>query len=306
MFHVERMESLHNCPICGHSEFKHYKQCIDYTVSHKPFEIVFCTNCNLKFTNPRPSASEIGVYYDSPDYISHSNSKKGLINFLYQTVRNISLKQKISWINSAKPTGNKLLDIGCGTGEFLNAAKNFGKFDVIGIEPSPKAREMGISNYHLDVRGEEYLNQIEKESIDTITMWHVLEHVHELSNRVKQIYSILKPGGHAFIAVPNYTSWDAHHYGAHWAPFDVPRHLYHFSPDVIKALFKSNGLTHEKSIPMKFDSYYVSMLSSKYKNHPFPPVSGFINGFRSNVNAKGDPERYSSVVYVFKKPTSSR
>lgn len=302
MFHVERMEMLKNCPVCGSTDFKHYKTCTDHTVSKKSFEIVFCTACGFKFTNPRPNADEIGVYYDSPDYISHSNSKKGLFNLIYQNIREISLKKKLGWINALKPEGKRLLDIGCGTGEFLNAAKK-GGYDVIGIEPSAAARKMGIENYGLDIFEESHLNSLQNESFNVVTMWHVLEHVHHLQERVKKIHQLLKKGGYAIIAVPNYTSRDAHHYGALWAAYDVPRHLYHFSPDVIKKLFAQHQFDHQKSIPMTFDSYYVSLLSSKYRNDAFPPITGFINGLRSNLHAKGDPERYSSVVYIFKKTT---
>lgn len=305
MFHVERMEKLEKCPNCGHSEFKHFKTCVDYTVSKREFEIVFCSSCNLKFTNPRPTAAEIGVYYDSPDYISHTNSKKGLFNMIYQQIRDVSLKKKMSWIDSLKPDGKKLLDIGCGTGEFLNFAKKSG-FETVGVEPSPNAREKAIGNYVLDVREESYLTTLNSNTFDIITMWHVLEHVHDLNGRVGKIRETLKPGGYAIIAVPNYTSKDAHTYGTKWAAYDVPRHLYHFSPTVIKGLFRNHGLEHVKSIPMKFDSFYVSLLSSKYNSSPLPAISGFFNGLRSNLHAGNDPELYSSVVYVFRKPVSSR
>jgi 2-polyprenyl-3-methyl-5-hydroxy-6-metoxy-1,4-benzoquinol methylase len=305
MFHVERMELLKRCPNCDGDVFRPVRTCIDYTVSRESFEIVACPSCKLNFTNPRPAANEIGKYYDSPEYISHSNTKKGLVNSVYQFVRSIALKGKVKWIESLNPKSKTLLDIGCGTGEFLNEIKNAG-YMVIGVEPNQNARAMGVKNYGLSILEESGLKDIKPESFDVITMWHVLEHVHDLQNRVGQIKTLLSPGGYAIIAVPNCTSWDAQKYDSIWAAYDVPRHLYHFSPEVIKQMFIKQGFAHVKSLPMKFDSFYVSMLSSKYNRSTFPALAGLINGIRSNRNAKNDPERYSSVVYIFSKPTSSR
>ena len=299
MFHVERMEQLQSCPACGQSTLKPYLTCIDYTVSKKEFKIDVCTACTFKFTNPRPTASEIGYYYDSPDYISHSNSRKGLVNLVYQLVRQISLNRKIKLVKSLNLEGKQVLDIGSGTGEFLKKTQDAG-FDVIGIEPNSKARDYAIKNHKLKIYQEFDLDSIPPASKDLITMWHVLEHVHLLQDRIKQIKTILKPNGYAIIAVPNYTSWDAKHYGVIWASYDVPRHLYHFSPLVMKQLFHRNKMEHVRSLPLRYDSYYVSLLSSKYKKETFPLFKAVKNGFRSNRLAKGNPELFSSVIYVFK------
>src|SRR5262245_23195580 len=172
------MEELKSCPVCEGGSFSSYLSCEDYTVSHETFSLVKCDSCGFVFTNPRPAQSEIGRYYQSDDYISHSRTKKGLMNSAYHLVRNFTIKNKYKIISSR--FGNKkldLLDIGCGTGEFLNYCKQQG-WNTTGIEPSETGREAGIKNYGLKIYEEEHLNQIQPASIDAITMWHVMEHVH--------------------------------------------------------------------------------------------------------------------------------
>jgi 2-polyprenyl-3-methyl-5-hydroxy-6-metoxy-1,4-benzoquinol methylase len=293
------MQNLTNCPLCGGNSPKKIMQCTDFTVSRETFDIVQCSNCGFKYTNPRPDEKSIGKYYESEDYVSHSNSKKGIINTVYHWVRNYSLRKKVELINKQSKKGN-LLDIGCGTGEFLSTAVADGWIGQ-GIEPNDKARNQAISNYSLNVLPEEGIKSLNTEHFDVITMWHVLEHVHNLNERVEELYSLLKPGGKAIIAVPNCSSFDASTYGNNWAAYDVPRHLYHFTPETIKALFRKHKFEHIQSYPMKFDSFYVSMLTEKnvhQKNKLFP---AFLNGFKSNMKTKNDAEKYSSVIYVFVK-----
>lgn len=294
------MEELKNCPICGSTALKTYNNAIDYTVSRETFTIVKCLACNLHFTNPRPASKTIGKYYESEDYISHSNTTTGIVNKIYHLAKKIAINNKIKLIESLNLKNRNLLDIGCGTGSFLGEiSKN--KWIVTGIEPNEAARKIAISNFNLKVVPETEINTFRSDSFSVITLWHVLEHVHELRTKITEINNLLIPGGYAIIAVPNYTSWDAQHYKEYWAAFDVPRHLYHFSPEVIKDLFEKNGFTHYKSLPMKMDSFYVSMLSEKYKKSTFGIFKSLINGFRSNINAKNDAEKYSSVIYIFKK-----
>lgn len=293
------MQNLTTCPVCGGESSKKVMDCIDYTVSRETFSIVQCTKCGFKYTNPRPDDKEIGKYYESEEYVSHSNSKKGLINTVYHWVRNYSLRKKVELINSQSKKGN-LLDIGCGTGEFLSTAVANG-WKGQGIEPNDKARNQAISNHKLNVLPESGISSLQNNNFDVITMWHVLEHVHTLNERVLEIYSLLKTGGKAIIAVPNCTSYDASVYGKEWAAYDVPRHLYHFTPKTMKALFRKHKMDFVQSYPMKFDSFYVSMLTEKNvhkQNRLFP---AFLNGFKSNLKTKNDAEKYSSVIYVFVK-----
>lgn len=293
------MEILSNCPICDEKDSQTVLVCEDYTVTHEKFTISACLWCGFQFTNPRPEESKIGKYYESDSYVSHSNSKKGIINAIYHFVRQFSLNKKIQLINSLSKKG-KLLDIGCGTGEFLSTSQKNG-WNVRGIEPNEKARELAIVNYHLTIGTQEDLSELTKGSFDIITMWHVLEHVHLLNKRVGELHQLLSDSGKVIIAVPNCTSADAKHYGENWAAYDVPRHLYHFTPVSIKKLLAKHKFYHVASYPMKFDSYYVSMLTEKNVHHKNKLFSSFINGLKSNRQAKNDAEKYSSVIYVFAK-----
>ena len=314
------MQNLSNCPVCDASTFQKEFTSTDYTVTKEKFNIVSCTNCNFFFTNPRPEQSAIGKYYESEDYISHSNAKKGIINSIYQFVRSYSLSKKVnlinllskaenkaeskSGINSGSSSGSKkgeILDIGSGTGEFLAKAVENG-WSGIGVEPNMKARAQAIANHNLNIYTEEDVHTLKKSHFDVITMWHVLEHVHSLNERVEEIFNLLKPGGISIIAVPNHLSYDAQKYKEDWAAYDVPRHLYHFDPNSIKKLFKKHNFSHVQSFPMKFDSFYVSMLSEKNIAGKNQFLTSFITGGISNLKTKNNPEKYSSVIYVFKKP----
>lgn len=293
------MKNLTNCPVCGGKDAKQVMVCEDYTVSHELFSIVACPACGFKYTNPRPDENSIGKYYESEDYVSHSNSKKGIINSVYHFVREYSLKQKVKMINSLSAKGH-LLDIGCGTGEFLATAAKDG-WKVQGIEPNDKARNQAIQNHKLAVGTPESIKDLQANSYDVISMWHVLEHVHQLNERLEEISKLLKVGGKAVIAVPNHASYDAERYGNTWAAYDVPRHLYHFTPDTIKMLFVKHNFKFQTSFPMKFDSFYVSMLTEKNVHKKNKLFSAFMTGLQSNLKAKNDAEKYSSVIYVFVK-----
>ncbi|MCY1240886.1 Methyltransferase domain protein [compost metagenome] len=130
-------------------------------------------------------------------------------------------------------------------------------------------------------------------------MWHVLEHVPNLEDQIKELKRLLKPNGSIIIAVPNFKSYDANHYKEFWAAYDVPRHLWHFSKTAIHKLFQKENIELVKILPMKFDSFYVSLLSEKYKTGKMNFVKAFFVGLKSNWKAKRNFE-YSSHIYVLK------
>jgi SAM-dependent methyltransferase len=286
------------CPVCKSNSTKQVLTCTDYTVSKENFDIWECNDCTLRFTYPVPDEKAIGHYYQSDAYISHSNSGKGLINKLYKGARNYTLTWKLNLVKAkARLQTGKLLDIGAGMGAFLNTMATAG-WNCTGIEPDAGARKLAKKNYGITLHPSENLFELPEQSFDVITMWHVLEHVHRLHEYIEQIKTILKPGGIALIAVPNYTSKDAEHYGKFWAAYDVPRHLYHFSPQAMRKLVELHNLDLRETKPMRLDAYYISMLSEKYKTGKSNMVGAVWNGFNANMEGGEDKEKYSSLVYI--------
>jgi len=294
------METLRNCPICNNNKFNSFLSCVDHTVSRETFNVVQCDACGFRFTNPRPEEKEIGKYYQAEEYISHSDTSAGIVNKLYQIVRNSTIKQKVKLINritASKVVSRNILDIGCGTGEFLNACREVG-WNITGVEPSEIARKNAVQKHNITPLSQEKLFEINENKFDVITLWHVLEHVYLLDRTIQQISKILSDNGTLIIAVPNCNSFDANKYGAFWAAWDLPRHIFHFTKTDIEALFKKHNFRLTEVIPMRFDSYYVSLLSEKYKNGSSNLSSGFWNGLRSNCSARENG--YSSQIYILK------
>ena len=260
------MEEVKVCPICKSTAHTVFLECEDFTVSHEIFKIQQCGNCGFRFTSPRPSPDELGRYYKSEEYVSHSDTRKGLINKLYHTVRSHTLIKKLQLVLKYSKRGS-MLDFGCGTGAFLDVCKRDG-WKVFGIEPDPDARQIALSKSGIEaVESSEVFHSLYPESkFDAITLWHVLEHVPDLESWFTFIKSHLKSSGTLYIAVPNCDSYDAEKFGKYWAAYDVPRHLWHFTPKDIETLFASNGFKLLETLPMVFDSFYVSMLSNKYKS----------------------------------------
>ncbi len=293
------MEELRNCPVCQNNTFTEYLNVQDFTVSQEKFSIQACKKCGFKFTNPRPDLTQIGDYYKAESYISHTNTSKGLISKLYHSVRKYTLKGKLNLINRLIPKKGKLLDVGCGTGMFLNVCRENG-WTVNGIEPDNGARQIAEQINKAAIKTE-VLTSFKNETFDIITMWHVLEHVHLLNETVDWLKERLSNSGYLIIAVPNHESKDAEIYQEYWAAYDVPRHLYHFSQKSIKQLFEQKGFSLKETLPMKFDSFYVSMLSTKYQVGKINYMKAFLDGLKSNLNAGSNNGNYSSLIYIFKK-----
>ena len=287
-----------SCPNCGNENISHVLSAKDYTVSNEEFEIWECENCTIRFTQNVPEQNNIGQYYQSENYISHSDTKKGFVNNLYHTVRKRTLLQKKNLVESiTQKSKGTILDLGAGTGAFLNTMKIAG-WKSIGLEPDKTARDKASKLYGINLKESGELFSLPAESLDAITLWHVLEHVHQLHEYIKEFRELLKQDGKLFIAVPNYTSKDAKIYGSFWAAYDVPRHLYHFSPKAMETVLNKHGLKLEKIKPMWYDSVYVSMLSEKYKTGKSNPAKAFVNGMLSNFEAAFDKKKCSSIIYI--------
>jgi 2-polyprenyl-3-methyl-5-hydroxy-6-metoxy-1,4-benzoquinol methylase/transcription elongation factor Elf1 len=293
------MEKLTSCPACQSTQLSPWMTCIDHTVSKEAFDIVICGNCDLEFTNPRPAANEIGYYYESQDYVSHTDqAAPGMVNRLYREVRKTTLKQKRNMIEDLHPIGS-LLDIGCGTGAFAGNMQAAG-WRVKAVEPDREAAAKASFIQQLEVYEESWLERTQ-ETFDVVTMWHVLEHVHGLEQRFKQLRKLVKPGGLLIIAVPNPHSIDARHYGAQWAARDLPRHLYHFPPSMLRKRVVAEGFTVVDTKPMHFDPFYISMLSEKYKRGKDVVLLGLIKGFWFWFRSLWIRDAFSSQIYIFKR-----
>ena len=289
------------CPSCGSATIQFVLKVKDFTVSNDFFEIWHCSNCSLRFTQTVPSATNIGIYYQSANYVSHTDTNKGLINRLYHFVRQFTLKSKLKLVQqyTELQTG-ALLDVGAGTGYFSRIMTTAG-WQVTALEPDTTARKLAFEKDGLLLQDVANLYYLESNQFDAITLWHVLEHVHDLQGYLDKFYDLLKPNGKLIIAVPNYTSADAKQYVESWAAYDVPRHLYHFSPQSIDALAKLKGFTVKAFKPMWFDSFYVSMLSEKYKNGKENIIAAIYSGLLSNLKSLGNNKNCSSITYVLAK-----
>lgn len=293
---MEHTVSIEKCPICEGTSFTHHSVVNDHMVSQEDFNIVRCDGCSFLITSPRPPDDQIGRYYESEDYISHSNTKKSLFSRAYQVVRNKAVRDKRKWVekHSKKAT---LLDMGCGTGHFLNECKSNG-WNTVGVEVSEVARANAKTEHGIEPLSS--LSEVPNGDYSAITMWHVLEHLPNLDEHFNTFNNLLQQDGSLIIAVPNHESFDAVHYKEHWAAWDVPIHLWHFSKSTMGALAKKHNFEIVEIINMPFDSFYVSLLSEKYSKGSMRPLHAFLTGLKSNLRGRAN-KNMSSLVYVMKK-----
>ncbi len=293
--------SITKCPVCDGEIFKPHITCVDFFVSRQQFQVHECLRCGFRFTANAEDEENSGKYYQSEDYISHSNTSRGLVNRLYKTVRNYMLGRKSYLLKkvSGLKTG-KILDVGAGTGFFANQMRKK-QWDVFGTEQNAHAREFAKREFNLQIAETEELFRMGKQSFDIITLWHVLEHIHRLRENMQAFSELLKPTGRLIIAVPNHTSYDSAFYGEFWAAWDVPRHLWHFGPEQMKLFGEKYGFHLVSLHTMPFDTFYVSMLSEKYKNSEMHFLRGIFFGTFFWLKCLVKPEKCSSLVYVFRK-----
>lgn len=293
-------EVLSHCPVCRAGDLSLFLRVIDQSVSKESFELTYCALCGFCFTNPRPSPEAIGRYYDTTDYISHGGKGRGVQEAIYRHARRWAIKAKHGLIARYFVNGH-VLDVGCGTGEFLGHLKARG-YQCTGVEPSLRAREQAIRNHSLDVLPD--IGSIPaREQFQIVTLWHVLEHFHDPKEELRRIHSRTCPGGLLLVAVPDRESWDAHFYRAHWAAFDAPRHLSHFRRRDVKRLLEEQGFDLLAVKGMWFDAPYVSMLSEQHlKRGPLVAfIRGLFFGMISNLVAMLGSRPTSSSLFIARK-----
>jgi SAM-dependent methyltransferase len=289
------------CPVCSSAEIGQKLTCIDHFKSKDPFPVWKCKLCGFTFTQDHPDEAAIGYYYESDDYISHSDTSKGLVNKIYRVVRKRMLREKRNIVK--KETGldkGSLLDIGSGTGHFGAEMKSSG-WDVRGIEINEKARATSTANFGLDIISPEKKSLLQSGGFDCITLWHVLEHFTDLKGYITEIYRLLKPGGTCIIALPNISSYDADHYGPYWAAYDVPRHLWHFNPDTFGFLFGGSGFRMVNVRPLPLDVFYISIISERYKGNKLSFITGMLKGLYFAFLSLFNKRKSSSLIFVLRK-----
>lgn len=290
----------HSCPFCNSKFIAKYLTTADYSHTHQPFEIWNCNTCTGRFTQSVPNEATIGKYYDFDGYVSHNNQAKGLINKLYLQARKYTLKQKINWLKKYVNHKNfTLADIGAGTGAFVHQAMQ-NNINVQGFEPDNNARQVALNTLNVTLKNTSHWFT-NSHKYDAITLWHVLEHLHNLDTYMQSFYNNLNANGKLFIAVPNFNSNDAATYQQYWAAYDVPRHLYHFNSQSMHQLAQKFGFTVTTVLPMWLDGYYVSMLSEKHRKATFNFVKGLFNGGITHLKTIGNKYKASSLVYILTK-----
>ena len=289
------------CPLCKSSAIKKRFACVDEFATGEQFDIFECTACGLAFTQNVPDEKEIDRYYESPTYISHSNTSKGFVNRVYHIVRRIMLQKKARKVEMLTGLKNgRLLDYGAGTGHFARLMETRG-WSVTAIEKNGKARELALKEFGFEMLPVEALSTIKDKELDVVTMWHVMEHIQEPDRMWDELHRILGDKGIAIIAVPNSASYDALKYKEHWAAYDVPRHLWHFTPSTVAQWGEKHGFVLDGQYTMPFDGFYISMLSEQYKGSRLHTIRGFWNGFKGWLLQCRKSSASSSIIYVFGK-----
>lgn len=297
---MPQLNTYSHCPVCNHSHSHKVLLAKDCSVSKEDFEIWECKKCSFRFTQHAPGAADIGAYYSSDAYISHTDTNKGLVNKLYHIARNFTLVSKQKLVEKySKMRKGEMLEVGAGTGFFAKKMIDAG-WNVTGVEPDEHARKNALALNNVELKESAELFKFPEKKFDAITLWHVLEHVHDMHAYMEAFKKLMKDDGRLFIALPNYISYDAHAYAAAWAAYDVPRHLWHFSPKSFDTLARHHGFEIIAHKPMWLDSFYISMLSEKYVSGKENLAKAFITATLSNLKAMFDVKKCSSVIYILK------
>lgn len=290
-----------NCPVCSSEQTSLLHKVKDHFLTGEKFIIWKCDNCDFCFTIQAPGENKISEYYKSEEYISHSDTSKGLTNRLYHLARQWMLRSKFNIIRkySIKNQG-KLLDIGCGTGYFA-AYMNKKNWDCIGIEADRDAKKYAEERFGLKVFGLNDMKSFNSSEFNVVTLWHVLEHLSSPKEVLNEISRILDEKGICIIALPNTGSFDAHYYKNYWAAWDVPRHLWHFNISSFKNLIENSGLHLIAIKRMPLDSFYISMISEKYRGSGISFLKGLLIGKIGWISSWFDKSKSSSLIYILVK-----
>lgn len=268
---------------------------IDHFLSKEIFEIVPTNHVGILKTSPIPE--DLDTYYESENYISHHQDSGSMKEKIYKFAQSFNLNYKRNIIAKETFIKAKVLDYGCGAGEFIKSIEN--DFATYGLEPNEDARNAASLKAKNSIIIKD-INVIEDNFFDTITLWHVFEHIENQEYILEKFYKKLKTKGLLIIAVPNYTSYDAQYYKEFWAAYDVPRHIFHFSKTGMEKLFSNEKWKLKKIKPLLLDSYYISILSEKYKKNPLFWLKGSIIGAISNFKASKTGQ-FSSLIYIIEK-----
>jgi 2-polyprenyl-3-methyl-5-hydroxy-6-metoxy-1,4-benzoquinol methylase len=291
----------YNCPLCSGGNISPFLDVRDHFLSKELFSLFKCQDCRFIFTQDYPEEPEIEKYYESDDYISHSDSNQSLTGKIYRSIRRLMLIKKKNLVKKAcHLTTGSILDIGSGTGHFLNTMKTAG-WSISGIEPNKKAREYSSSVFKIAPSIPGQIHSLPSESFDCITLWHALEHFYEPYKYFEEIYRLIKPNGLVIVALPNSRSFDSEYYKNNWAAFDVPRHLWHFNTDSFNSFIKKAGFRCEAMSSLPFDVFYISVLSEKYKRSSASFLQGFIKGKLFFLFSLFRIKKSSSIIYFLKK-----
>ena len=266
----------------------------DHMLTGEEFFLEHHPELHLFKTCPVPT--DLNAYYESEEYISHTDRKGSLRERAYQVVKQIQFVQKRSRMLKYVKADARVLDVGTGTGDWPAYLQSKGHASV-GLETNRRAQHKAVEK---GVHTISDWNELQQEQFDCITLWHVLEHVPEPSEVLTTLHQHLEPGGVVMIAVPNYRSWDAQFYKEFWAAYDVPRHLWHFSSDSIRTLGRAAGFQWMKKYPMWFDAFYVCLLSESYRDNG-NSIRGIGVAICSTIRAMLTKE-HSSMLYVLQKP----
>jgi 2-polyprenyl-3-methyl-5-hydroxy-6-metoxy-1,4-benzoquinol methylase len=267
----------------------------DHFLSQEEFEIVETNTVGVYKTYPIPA--NIEPYYDSTDYISHHQDSGSIKEKFYKFLQNFNLKYKKNILQKNSKLGSKVLDYGSGAGEFVKYIEQH--YVTFGYEPNHSARKNSLDKIS-KTKIVNNLSEIKDEFFDVITLWHVFEHIENQQEILEEFYKKLTIQGKLIIAVPNPDSYDAKKYREYWAAYDVPRHVFHFSKRGMVNLMNNPQWKIKEIKPLLLDSFYICMLSEKYKKYRLFWLKGLLFGTISNFKAFYTGE-YSSLIYVIEK-----